>query len=192
MRPLGTAVTALALAGVTLVGTAGAAWASCGQVDHPSAAATCSTPWGSGTRSATESTAEPLKNIRTGRHDCFDRAVFDITGAGGGATGYHVGYVDAFHQDGTHERLPVKGGAILQVYVNAPSYDPATGRPVYEATAGKALPGVDVSGYRTFRDAVFGASFEGQTQVALGVRAKLPFRVHHAGDRLIVDVAHTW
>ncbi|MFJ1610213.1 hypothetical protein ACIOHS_43890 [Streptomyces sp. NPDC088253] len=51
---------------------------------------------------------------------------------------------------------------------------------------------VDLSGYRTFREAKFGASFEGVTQVGLGVRARLPFRVSQLPDRLVVDVAHTW
>lgn len=51
---------------------------------------------------------------------------------------------------------------------------------------------MNLAGYRTFKDTKFGASFEGQTQVGLGVRAKLPFRVQQSGDQLIVDVAHTW
>ena len=41
-------------------------------------------------------------------------------------------------------------------------------------------------------------SFEGQTTLALGVRARLPFRVFTTYDaatnrsRLVVDVAHRW
>ncbi|MGW5673625.1 AMIN-like domain-containing (lipo)protein [Streptomyces sp. NPDC003860] len=192
MRWLGKSATALALAGATLVGSAGAAWASCGQVDAKAASASaCATGWGSGTKSATESVAEPLKNIRTGQHACYDRIVFDVTGAPG-KVGYHVGYVDAFHQDGTGDLIPVAGGAILQLYVNAPSYNPTTGQAVYPGTPGQNLPGVNITGYRTFKDTKFGASFEGQTQVGLGLRAKLPFRVQQSGDQVIVDVAHAW
>ncbi|MEU2157306.1 hypothetical protein ABZ532_20195 [Streptomyces sp. NPDC019396] len=117
--------------------------------------------------------------------------VFDISGAKA-KLGYHVGYVDAFHQDGSGEPIPVGGGAILQVFVSAPSYDPENMRPTYPGKAGKPLPGVDLTGYRTFKDTKFGASFEGQTQIGLGVRARLPFRVLQSGDKLIVDVAHTW
>ncbi|MER5494340.1 hypothetical protein [Streptomyces sp. NPDC002490] len=187
MRRLGMVVGALALTGATLVGTAGAAHAVPGRA----AATVCSTPWGSGTTSSAASVVEPLQNIRTGQHACYDRMVFDITGTSG-TVGYHVGYVDAFHQDGTGTQIPVQGGAILQVYVNAPAYDPATGTVVYPGRAGRSLPGVDVTGYRTFKDTKFGASFEGRTQVGVGVRARLPFRVLQSGDRLIVDVAHTW
>ncbi|MEU0687401.1 AMIN-like domain-containing (lipo)protein [Streptomyces uncialis] len=190
MRRLGTGAAALVLAGATLIGTAGAAGAATGQADKAAAAA-CSTAWGSGVKSDADSVAEPLKNIRTGQHTCYDRMVFDITGATGTA-GFHVSYVDAFHQDGTGDLIPVSGGAILQVFVNAPSYHPSTGAVVYPGLPGRTLPGVNINGYRTFKDTKYGASLEGQTQVGLGLRAKLPFRVLKSGDQVIVDVAHTW
>ncbi|PJE98047.1 hypothetical protein CUT44_02055 [Streptomyces carminius] len=189
MRLLRTAAAVLALAGTAVTGTAGTAWAADGRTG--ASAAVCSTGWGSGLKSAGHSQAEPLKNIRTGAHECYDRMVFDVTGTTE-ELGYHVGYVDVFHQDGSGKPIPVKGGAILQIHVTAPSYDPETGEAVYAARAGQPLPGVDLTGYRTFRDTRFGASFEGQTQVGLGVRARLPFRVFQTGDRLVVDVAHTW
>ncbi|MGW8557519.1 AMIN-like domain-containing (lipo)protein [Streptomyces tubercidicus] len=191
MRRLGTVAAAFVLAGVGVAGTAGVAGAATGPVGDAAPATTCSTVWGSGNKSAKDANATPLKNIKTSRNACYDRMVFDISGAPGKA-GFHVGYVDAFHQDGSGEKIPVKGGAILQVFVSAPSHDPETGKQTYAATAGKPLPGVNLAGYRTFKDTKFGASFEGQTQVGLGVRAKLPFRVQQSGDQLIVDVAHTW
>lgn len=191
MRRLGTVAAAFVLAGVGVAGTAGVAGAATGPVGEAAPATACSTVWGSGNKSATDANAMPLKNVKTSRNACYDRMVFDIGGAGG-KVGYHVGYVDAFHQDGSGEKIPVKGGAILEVFVSAPSHDPATGKQTYDGTAGKPLPGVNLAGYRTFKDTKFGASFEGQTQVGLGVRAKLPFRVQQSGHELIVDVAHTW
>ncbi|MGW0703720.1 AMIN-like domain-containing (lipo)protein [Streptomyces sp. NPDC002867] len=202
MRRLTTVAAALALTGAGLVSTACSASGQADKADAVTSTATamagkaatgtaCSTVWGSGAKSATESEPGPLKNVRTSRHACYDRMVFDIDGTAR-RTGYHVGYVDTFHQDGSGERIPVSGGAVLQVYVSAPSYDPATLEPTYLGKAGKRLPGVNVTGYRTFKDTRFGASSEGQTQVALGVRAKLPFRVLRSADHLIVDVAHRW
>ncbi|MGX2998877.1 AMIN-like domain-containing (lipo)protein [Streptomyces sp. JNUCC 64] len=192
MRRLGKVAAALVLTSAALAGTAGAAGAAPGGADKSRAAAVCSTPWGSGTKSSPESSAgEPLKNIRTGKHACYDRIVFDVTGATG-KTGYHIGYVDAFYQDGTGDHIPVSGGAILQIYVNAPSYNPSTGQVVYPGVPGQNLPGVSIAGYQTFRDTKYGASFEGQTQVGLGLRARLPFRVLQSGDQVIVDVAHSW
>jgi hypothetical protein len=191
MRRLITATAALALAGVGLVAGAGVADAATGPAGKAASVTTCATAWGSGAKSAAGANTKPLKNIRTSRHTCYDRMVFDI-GSGPDKPGYHVGYVDAFHQDGSGERIAVGGGAILQIYVSAPSYDPASGRTVYAGKAGQPLPGVNITGYRTFKDTKFGASFEGQTQVGLGVRGKLPFRVLQSGNQLIVDVAHNW
>ncbi|MFD8542866.1 hypothetical protein [Streptomyces sp. NPDC059649] len=191
MRRLATAATVVVLTGAGVLGTAGMAGAATGPVGTHGTVTACTTNWGSLDKSATEANTQPLKNITTSQNTCYDRMVFDIGGATG-KIGYHVGYVDAFHQDGSGEQIPVQGGAILQVYVSAPSYDPATGKQTYAGTAGKPLPGVNISGYRTFKDTRFGASFEGQTQIGLGVRAKLPFRVQQSGNQLIVDVAHTW
>jgi hypothetical protein len=44
---------------------------------------------------------------------------------------------------------------------------------------------------------LFDGSFEGQTQLGIGVRARLPFRVFSldgpgTGSRLVIDVAHQW
>ncbi|MEU9123122.1 hypothetical protein AB0C96_25205 [Streptomyces sp. NPDC048506] len=192
MRRLGTTAAVLVLTGAGVLGAAGAAGAAPVPTGTTGPVKACATHWGSTEKSLTGANAKPLRDIRTGRNACYDRIVFDIGGAADGKVGYHVGYVDAFHQDGSGERIPVKGGAILEIYVTAPSYDPSTGRQTYAGQAGKSLPGVDLKGYRTFKDTKFGASFEGQTQVGLGVRAKLPFRVQQSGHQLIVDVAHTW
>jgi hypothetical protein len=180
---------ALVLAGAGVV--TAAASSSAAPETAARAATACPTGWGSGTKGSAPIGSEPLTDIRTGRHDCFDRMVFDVPGGGSGLT-YYVGYVDRFYADPSGQYIPVAGGAILQVVVGAPSYDPDTYTPVYPGRVGRQLPGVNVSGYSTFRDTRFGGSFEGQTQIGLGVRARLPFRVLQLSDRLVVDVAHNW
>lgn len=153
----------------------------------------CQIYWGSLLKERTGLDYKPLIDIRTGRHDCYDRMVFDVPGATSTAPiGYRVQYVDTLYADGSGEPIPVGGGAIIQVSIDAPSYDPETFEPTYPARVGEPLPGVDLSGYRTFRDAAFAGSFEGTTQVGIGVRARLPFRVFQLDNRLVVDVAHTW
>ncbi|GGX96360.1 hypothetical protein GCM10010358_57650 [Streptomyces minutiscleroticus] len=154
--------------------------------------AACPTGWGSGIKSGTGTGTAPLGNITTGRHDCFDRMVLSAPGAGEKDIGYHVQYVRRLHQDGSGRYIPVGGGAVIEVRVGAPSYDPQTGSPTYPGRVAKPLPGVDVTGYRTFRDTRFAGSFEGDTQVGLGVRTRLPFRVTQLPDRIVVDVAHSW
>lgn len=159
----------------------------------PASATSCETGWGSLLKAKPASDYDPLVNIRTGRHVCFDRMVFDVRDVTpGDKIGFRVSYVREIHQDGSGHLIRVRGGAVLEVRIAAPSYDPNTGRPVYQARAGQRLPGVDLTSYQTFRDARFVGSFEGDTQVGLGVRAKLPFRVFQVGDRLVVDVAHRW
>ncbi|MDX3452013.1 hypothetical protein PV396_08630 [Streptomyces sp. ME02-8801-2C] len=189
MRGIRAAGTALVLAGAmlgTAAGTAGAAPA-----ESPRAAAACPTGWGSGAKTGGDVMgADHLTDVRTGRHECYDRMVFDVPG--GGQVGYHVQYVDRFYADPSNQYIPVTGGAILDIAVGAWSYDLEAGVPTYPGKVGKPLPGVNVSGYSTFRDAKFGGTFEGQTQVGLGVRARLPFRVLQLDDRVVVDVAHSW
>ncbi|MFI9244921.1 hypothetical protein ACIGXF_20550 [Streptomyces sp. NPDC053086] len=187
MRRIRATMAALVLAGAGLVTASTAADAA------PAATAgvtACPTGWGSGAKGGAATGAVPLENIRTGRHDCFDRMVFDVPG--GGSVGYHVRYVDRLSQNATGRHIPVGGGAVLDVRVGAPGYDPDSGTPTYPGQVGHTLPGVDVRGYRTFRDTRFAGSFEGETQIGLGVRARLPFRVVQLPDRLVIDVAHNW
>ncbi|MFH0173475.1 hypothetical protein [Streptomyces cacaoi] len=155
-------------------------------------AAACPTGWGSLAKTYLAGTATPLTNVRTGRHDCYDRFVVDVPGAGAAELGFSVAYVDRLYQDASGRPIPVGGGAILEVRVNAPSYDPETGTPTYPGRVAQPLPGVNLAGYSTFRDTRYAGSFEGVTQFGLGVRARLPFRVQHLADHLVVDVAHTW
>ncbi|MFE9021046.1 hypothetical protein ACFYNL_21125 [Streptomyces sp. NPDC007808] len=155
-------------------------------------ATACPTGWGSTAKTRSAATSESVTNIRTGRHTCFDRMVVDVPGAGTRDLGYSVRYVSRLYQDGSGNHISVAGGAVLEVRVAAPAYDPDTGKPTYPARAGQRLTGVDLTGYRTFRDARFAGSFEGDTQIGLGVRARLPFRVWVATDRVVIDVAHNW
>ncbi|MEU6139684.1 hypothetical protein ABZ848_04900 [Streptomyces sp. NPDC047081] len=160
--------------------------------DAAPTATACPTGWGSQAKTHTASTTTPVTNVRTGRHACYDRMVVDIPAAAKDKLGYSVRYVDHLYQDGSGRLIPVGGKAVLEVRVTAPSYDPETGKPTYPARAGRPLPGVDLKGYRTFRDTRFAGSFEGDTQLGLGVRSRLPFRVLRVSGHVIVDVAHNW
>ncbi|MFI7504726.1 hypothetical protein ACIBVL_40905 [Streptomyces sp. NPDC049687] len=159
----------------------------------PRAAAACPTGWGSLDKTNLAGTSgEFVTNARTGRHDCYDRFVIDVPGATAAELGYSVGYVDEFVQDPSGHHIPIGGGAILDIRVSAPGYDLETGTATYPGRPGQPLPGVDLTGYRTFRDTRYGGSFEGQSQFGLGVRARLPFRVLQLDGHLVVDVAHSW
>ncbi|WP_395575188.1 hypothetical protein [Streptomyces sp. BK79] len=152
----------------------------------------CPTGWGSLDKTRVAGTTTPVEDVGTGRHACFDRLVVHVPGARAGDLGHFVRYVGRLHQDGSGRPIAVGGGAVLEVRVAAPGYRPETGAPTYPGRAGRPLPGVDLTGYRTFRDARFAGSFEGETQIGLGVRGRLPFRVLALDGRVVVDVAHTW
>ncbi len=132
-----------------------------------------------------------LTNVRAGQHPCFDRLVLDVRGD---IRGYDVRYVSVVRQDGSGIPVPLRGGADLQVIALVPNYNSA-GQTTYNP--GNLSELVNVTGYSTFRQVAYAGSFEGQTNIGLGVRARLPFRTFildgpGTGSRLVVDVAHRW
>ncbi len=150
----------------------------------------CGIRWGSLDKqvNAASVDTDSLTNVRAGRHLCFDRLVLD------GASWARVRYVDHVRHDATGRVVPLRGSARLEI-VTTRSDNVATG----EATFRPANPAelVDVAGWRTFRQAASAGGSEGQTNLGLGVRARLPFRVFVlAADgrapRLVIDVAHRW
>ena len=156
------------------------------------AATTCPVVyWGSLPKTSELRTMQGLTDIRTGQHPCYDRIVFDVSAGDGGTVGFQVRY-DAVFAEGTGNPVPLLGDADLLIIIRAPAYDQATGAPTYDPST---IP--DVTGYRTFRQVAYAGSFEGQTSVGLGVRARLPMRAFvlagpGGGQRLVVDVAHLW
>jgi hypothetical protein len=151
----------------------------------------CPRGWGSLPEANSRMVQSPITNVRTGRHACYDRLVVDLRGR---APGYDVRYVSTVRQDGSGFAVPLRGGAKLQIVVRAPSYD-TSGQSTYNPANRRELS--NVSGYSTFRQVAFAGSFEGQTTIGLGVRARLPFRVFTlagpgTSSRLVVDVAHHW
>jgi hypothetical protein len=154
------------------------------------AAPYCGITWGSLAKTKAPLQAGPVTNVRSGRHTCFDRLVVDLKGK---APGYTVRYVPQVVADGSGKVIPTRGGARLQVTVNAPSYTPSGA--VSYAPRNKSEV-VNVSGYTTFRQVVWAGSFEGYSSLGIGVRARLPFRVFTVQDattsRVVIDVAHHW
>lgn len=183
------AVAALAAAGLSMGAAAGAAVPP---VAAPTAVtpAVCHYTWGSLPKVDRTYTTGPLENLRSGRHTCFDRIVVDLTGR---APGYRVEYVTRIIQDGSGTVMPVRGGAKIKITVNAPSYD-AHGDIHYQPA--NPVEALNVTGYQTLRQVRWLGSFEGTSEIGVGVRARLPMRVIKLTDgstsRLVVDIAHNW
>ena len=152
----------------------------------------CGITWGSLSKTSGALSTAPLLTAETGRHACFDRVVFEFNGS---ARGYSVHYGETYTEG---QGLPLSpytaGGALINVQLWAPSYDDDR-QATFVARTGQHV--VNVVGYPTLRDMVFGGSFEGYTTFAVGVRARLPFRVFTlAGpgthSRIVLDIAHQW
>ncbi|MEV4765971.1 hypothetical protein AB0J89_25445 [Micromonospora chokoriensis] len=157
-----------------------------------SSAAYCGITWGSAEKSAGALSDAPLTEVRTGRHDCYDRVVFEFAGP---VDGYAIGYGETWTEgEGLALSPYTAGGALLRVSLRAPAYDDA-----HQGTVPYAV-GEHVANllrYPTVRDVVFGGSFEGYSTFAVGVRARLPFRVlvltgPGTHSRIVLDVAHQW
>lgn len=171
------ALALVAITALTVVSpvAASAASAACAPVD-----------WGSGPKAVQQTTIAQLTNIRAGQQECYDRLVFDVSGVN---DGYLVQYVPVVTHEGSGEPVPVRGDGKLQIMIGSSAYD-LDGNPTYTYSNRNEL--VNVTAFQTFRQVAWAGSFEGQTTVGLGVRARLPFRVLTLPGRVVVDVAHVW
>jgi hypothetical protein len=157
------------------------------------AAPYCGITWGSLPKDGGEMRNVVLTSTRTGQHPCWDRVVFDLFGL---TDGFRAEYAPEVSTEGEGRPLsPItKGGALLKFVLKSPAYDDG-GNATYPHRPGDHV--ANVAGYRTLRDVVYGGSFEGQTTFAIGVRARLPFRVFVLGSdtggvRIVLDIAHRW
>jgi hypothetical protein len=155
------------------------------------AAPYCGITWGSLVKHAGNSApgagGSSVTEVRSGRHDCYDRLVLTISGDTT-ANSYRVGYANPVRADGSGFAVPLRGGAFLQIAVGAHN----TG---YTSPSRREL--TNVTGFTTFRQVAGAGGYEGYSSVGLGVRATLPFRVFTlAGPgnavRVVIDVAHRW
>lgn len=179
------------LAVMSVILLSGPVWSVSSAASTPVSESNCGVTWGSLVkRSGPPNSPEaPLTDVRSGRHDCYDRMVLDLDGP---TAGYRVRYVDEVHTVASGEVIPLRAaGAALEIVLKAPADDGA-GNPTYDGVSPRRLPRVDLRGYRTFRVAKYGGSFEGRTIIALGIRARLPFRVLELDGRIVIDVAHQW
>jgi hypothetical protein len=138
-------------------------------------------------------TTAPLYLVRAGRHDCYDRVVFDLNG--GEEVGYSAEYVPIVRADGSGRSVPVEGQAALQVVIRGP----ILGADTQGHQPGRQPPrvGADLvstTGWDTLTGVKFAGTFEGQTTVAVGVREQRPFRVWVRSEpsyrHVVIDIAH--
>jgi hypothetical protein len=136
-------------------------------------------------------TAEPaagsmvgITDVRLGRHEGFDRVVFEAGGSG--TPGWDVRYVDAPSSQGSGADVTVAGEAVLQVTVSGTGYPMDTG--VEEWSGPDPLRSGDTE---VVTEVVWDGTFEGTSVAFVGTSARTPFRVYLLEDpaRVVLEVA---
>jgi hypothetical protein len=125
-----------------------------------------------------------VTDIRIGRHDGFDRVVFETDGTG--TPGWDVRYVDAAQSQGSGDDIEVDGDAVLQVTITGVGIPADTG--VDEYSGPDRLSSGDAE---VVTEVVWDSTFEGTSQAVVGVTAETPFRVYllEGPARVVLEVA---
>jgi len=125
-----------------------------------------------------------ITDIRIGRHDGFDRVVFEFGGPG--TPGWDVRYVDQAASQGSGATVDLPGDGALQVTITGVGLPPDTG--VAEYSGPRRLSARDTE---TVTEVVFDGTFEGTTVAFVGTESEAPFRVYLLQDpaRIVLEVA---
>jgi hypothetical protein len=126
-----------------------------------------------------------VTDVRTGRHEGYDRVVFYV--AGTGMPGWDVRYVAEALGQASGEPVRVTGNAVLQVTITGVGNPTDTGIDEYDGT--QPLPG---AGTDVVTEVVWDSTFEGSSVAFVGVTEQVPFRVYllQGPTRVVLDVAH--
>ncbi|QDW62846.1 hypothetical protein [Oerskovia sp. KBS0722] len=125
-----------------------------------------------------------VTDIRVGRHDGFDRVVFELGGTG--TPGWRVEYVPEAIDDASGNPYDVAGDGTLQVMISGSGYPTDTGVATYSGPNPLRVAETD-----EVEEVALRGVFEGYTQAFIGTDdADNPFRVYALTDptRVVVEV----
>ncbi len=125
-----------------------------------------------------------LREVRTGKHENFDRVVFEFEG--NAIPGYHVEYVDKPIRDcGAGEVVPLVGDVFLRIQMQPAQAHTEAGVPTVMAR--QQTPNLPL-----IKEMKLTCDFEALVEWVLGVSAPNHYRVLELQNpaRLVIDVAH--
>lgn len=127
-----------------------------------------------------------VTDVRVGRHDGFDRVVFEI--AGGGQAGWNVRYVDEARAAGSGFPIEVDGQAVLAVNLTNINLPPDAPEGV-EPWDGPER--IRPQGQGPLVEIVEDVVYEGHHTFFVGVGDTVPFQVHRleSPQRVVLDIA---
>ncbi len=127
-----------------------------------------------------------VTDVRTGRHNGFDRVVFEIGGQG--QAGWDIRYVDQARAAGSGRLIDVGGDAVLQVSLTnvALPQDAPAGVEPWHGPERLQLPGTG-----PIVEVVEDTIFEGVQTFFVGMTDRVPFQVNRfdSPQRVVLDVA---
>jgi hypothetical protein len=129
-----------------------------------------------------------LERVAVGRHEGYDRVVFQFRGEG--LPGYRIGYMEPpLKEDGSGNLVDVAGNAFVIVRMEpASGFDLNTGEGVLVYKGPRRIEGSS-AGTSIVKEVVRTGDFEAVLTWAIGLEEKVDFRVTTAASpsRLIVD-----
>lgn len=127
-------------------------------------------------------------SMRLGRHDCFERFVFEMAGSGE-QPGWSVGYQDPLTHPGSGEPVSLRGDADLEIVVGVWTVNDYEGRPD-EWPPFTGPDDVVTSDFVAVKEARNLYAYEGITTIGLGLDEERPFQVGwlQSPPRLVVDI----
>lgn len=125
-----------------------------------------------------------VTGVRVGAHEGFDRVVVDLEGQGD--PGWYVDYTSTPMQETVGQALKVAGNTFLNVNIDGTVYPFEMGKnnEVSVEMAGDTGNVVDV---------VSAGTYEGRSQVVVGLRSELPYSVQILEDpkRVVIDIVQS-
>jgi hypothetical protein len=125
--------------------------------------------------------------VRVGRHQTFDRVVFEFSGS---MPNYQVEYLKGrfYENEGGRQRIRIAGNAFIQVNLNL---IPTDEEQMKLREQNSFIPKGRLK-FRSVWELDEAGLFEGYYDFLLGIRARKPFRVSELSNplRLVIDFRH--